>query len=127
MSTNRFVGSWTARVAVVVFALLTIALASSASQSPRYVTYAAVFSGILTWLSLVHAVVPLFRAWMRFAEFLHNVAVTVLFGACYLLLVPFFHLLLRRRDPLHLRRSNDSSSWIIRTGVVDASSLERMG
>lgn len=127
MKTNRFVGSWIARVAVVVFGALTIALAMSAGQAPRYVTYAAVFAGIWTWLSLVHAIRPLFKAWMRFAELLHNVAVTVLFGGCYLILVPLFHLVLRRRDPLHLRRAKSDSSWVVRTGVIDASSLERMG
>jgi hypothetical protein len=127
MSTNRFVGSVVARVAVVAFGVLTAALAAAATQAPRYVTYVAIIAGVLTWLSLVHAIKPLFRRWMRLTELMHNVAVTVLFSVCYLLLVPLFHLVLRRRDPLHVRREKSASSWVEKSGVVDAASLERMG
>lgn len=65
----------------------------------------------------------------RFAEVLNTVIVTVLFAACYLLIVPIFYLLLRWSDPLRLRGDDTSDSfWIDKTETpLDRDSLERMG
>ncbi len=89
-------------------------------------TLAVVILAILAWMSVVHASAALFALWMRFADTLHTIAVTVLFGACYLIVVPVFRLALWFRDPLSLRRAHQTS-WVSRTRTVDAGSLERMG
>jgi hypothetical protein len=71
----------------------------------------------------------IYRLWMRFAELLHSIAVAVLFGGCYLLIVPVFFLISRPFDPLRLRGRADAKSYWIkrRRGDVDLRSLQRGG
>jgi hypothetical protein len=70
-----------------------------------------------------------FAWWMRFSKVLNAVMTTVVFGLCYLVLVPFFVPLIWALDPLRLRRgSNPPSFWHERPGTpVTVDSLRRMG
>lgn len=126
MDVSRFIGSATVRLIALVLAasFAWVALGVTAGRLPWY---AALVSGLLAWIAVVHSSRPLYAWWMRVAEALHTLVITVLFGACYLLIVPLFGLLTRRRDPLRLRRRRLESSWEVRRGSIDARSLERMG
>jgi hypothetical protein len=126
VTTNRFVGSTAARVSAPLFAAAAMAMASVPPGVVPFKTLAVVILAVLAWLGVVHASAGLFALWMRFADLLHTVAVTVLFGACYLVVVPLFRLALWFRDPLSVRRARQTS-WVPRTRLVDADSLERMG
>ena len=127
MSVNRFVGSAGARIGAVALAATTASLAVASTGGPRYLFWAAVVSGVATFIFLVHSFAPLFKAWMRFAEGLQAVVIRTLFTVCYLVIVPVFTAVLRRRDPLRRRHKARESSWVLRPDTVDASSLERMG
>lgn len=127
MSVNRLVGSLVVRVATAALAVLCVSLATIANGGPRLVFYGAIASGVLTWLGLVHSFAGLFKRWMRFAEALHTVVVTVLFTVVYVLVVPLFGVFVWIRDPLRLRRRAGETSWVSRNSNVDAISLERMG
>jgi hypothetical protein len=89
----------------------------------------AVVSAVLTFLALIHSHRTIYSGWMRFAEVLHTVVVTLLFGACYLLVVPLFFLIAWVSDPLRLRRSSNTDSFWIRrkTQAQDTGYFERMG
>jgi hypothetical protein len=127
MSIDRFIGSPLARAGTVVLVALSAGLALASDGGPRWAFWASVGSGVVAFMFLVHSFAGLFSAWMRFAEALQAVVIKTLFSACYLLIVPIFAVVLRGRDPLRRRRGVGESSWVPRTGKVDASSLERMG
>jgi hypothetical protein len=127
VTTNRFVGSGLARVSAAALGILTVGLAAAGESVPRFRSLLLLVAGLLTWIAFVHSSKALFRRWMRFAEALHQVAVTTIFGVCYLVIVPIFRAVLWFRDPLHLRRPPQESSWVARTATVDANSMERMG
>jgi hypothetical protein len=127
MEENRFVGTPVAPVATIALGALTIALALMTDTGPWYLFPASIVSGVLTWVALVHCHRSLFKKWMQFAHVLHDVAITTIFGVCYLVIVPLFRLALWFRDPLALRRAAQQTSWVTRTANVDAGSMERMG
>jgi hypothetical protein len=124
---NRFVGTPLALAATLGMGAVTIVLASSVGSGPRYLLPASIVAGILTWVAFVHTHAALYRLWMKFAHVLHTVAISVIFGACYLLIIPIFRAVLWFRDPLGLRRPPEESSWVARTAKSDALSMERMG
>jgi hypothetical protein len=73
----------------------------------------------------VHSFRGLYDRWLAFAEFLQSVMIVVLFGGCYLLIVPWFYLvtLLRSRG-YHQAKS----FWIPRRRIeCDESYFTRMG
>jgi hypothetical protein len=125
MADNRLVGSVFARIATPVLGLVTLGLALTADTRPRYALLA--ITGALTWLGLVHSFKTLFALWMRCAGALQTVVITTIFSVCYLVIVPLFRMVVWFRDPLHLRRTPQETSWVERTDKVDALSLERMG
>jgi len=66
--------------------------------------------------------------WMRAAKTLHAGVAAFLFGACYILVVPIFFLMIWPFDVLRLRRSDAPTFWIRRrTASCDLRSLQRMG
>lgn len=89
----------------------------------------AVGSGILALVGMIHSFRVVYTRWMRFAQVLHTAVVTLLFGACYLFVVPVFFLMVWPFDLLRLRkRSSQHTFWHRRRSVkVDADSLTRMG
>ena len=88
-----------------------------------------VASAVVAFMALVHSSHGIYARWMRFAEGLQALIVTVLFGACYLLVVPLFFALSWYQDPLRLRRrAQEHSFWVQRAaGSDDLRSFQRMG
>jgi drug/metabolite transporter (DMT)-like permease len=88
----------------------------------------AAVTGLLAFLGLIMSFRSSYQAWMRMAERLQTVVTTILFGACYLLVVPLFAAFVRMSDPLRLRRPKNESSWVgTRQEARDARSYQRMG
>lgn len=87
-----------------------------------------IVSAIVTFMALVHTAKPVYDAWMRFAETLHGIVVTVLFGAIYLLIVPVFAALVWPFDLLRLRKRDADTFWIAKRSVgAELKQFERMG
>jgi hypothetical protein len=127
MSVNRFVGSTWARLGTLTCAAASAWLAIAAPGGGRGAFWGAIAAGVLAFAFFVHSFRPVFDRWMAFAEALHAAVIKVLFTACYLLLVPFFAAVLRRRDPLRRRQRRNQSSWVTQRADVSPASFERMG
>ena len=89
----------------------------------------ALILGAITFIGLVHSFRALYHRWLAFAERLQRVAVTVLFGATYLLVVPWFSLLGRiiawRRAG---RQLGATGHWVARRRAeYDEKYFTRMG
>lgn len=130
MNTERLIGSTAMRVLTVVFAAVCAALLLARGRFPDasgLLLVVAIASGILACLAFIHSFRAVYTAWMRFAKALHNVVIAVLFGACYLAVVPFFFLIAWPSDPLRLRKQPESGTFWVRRREFDPSSLDRMG
>jgi hypothetical protein len=127
MTGNRYVGSFLVRVCTVALGVASVGLMVLDDMGVPYAFYGAVAGGVLTFVGLIHSFDALFRHWIRFAEVLQAVAVTTIFGVCYMLVVPLFGAIIWFRDPLRLRRRRQGSSWVTRRAEIDPLSLERMG
>lgn len=128
-----YVGSrWIRATAAVFFAVCLAAIATKLSVEQASV--AARIFGALAFISALAALVCLplcsrrvYPVWMRFAERLNTVVVTVIFAACYLLIVPLFWLLRWRADPLRLHSDPRVKTYWVRRPERDARAFERMG
>ena len=69
-----------------------------------------------------------YDGWLRLATRIQIVVSILLFGACYLLIVPLFVPFVRIADPLRLRKRKGESSWVV-TGrdANDVRTYQRMG
>lgn len=131
MDPARFVGSANVRCATLLFAGSCVTAALLQRGSPGaggMLSWLAVGSGLLAFIGLIHSFASVYAVWLGFAERAHTVVISVLFGACYLLVVPVFRLITLASDPLRLRkRSHAKTFWISRQEDPDPASLERMG
>lgn len=131
MDPARLVGSTAIRGATLLLAAVCAAAASLSTPSPglqSLLFWLAVGSGVLTAIAFIHCFPSTYSAWLRFAEALQTVVISVLFGAVYLLIVPWFRLITQTTDPLgRRRRSRAETFWVGRTDDSDPTSLERMG
>ncbi|MHC4427326.1 MAG: hypothetical protein ACYS0D_01815 [Planctomycetota bacterium] len=130
MNTERLIGSTAIRVSTVIFAVLCVVLFLSRGRFPEssgLLLVLAIVSGILACLAFIHSFRAVYDAWMRFAKVLHTIVVAVLFGACYLAVVPLFFLMVWPSDPLRLRKGSKPATFWIRRREFDPSSLNRMG
>jgi hypothetical protein len=134
LNPDRLVASTGVRIAGAVLAaacMLSVrslrGLPPSAARSA--VTALAWLTGLCAFLCAVHASRRGFELWTAFAARLHTTMTTAVFGACYLLLVPAFALIVRFLDPLRLRASSDLRSyWIPKRRVeIDREYLRRLG
>jgi hypothetical protein len=133
MNAEKLVGSLAVRVATAVFISLA-ALGLLLSQGglaagQRWAVLAAIVCAVLAALGGIHCSRRGYALWMRTAAGLSEVMATLVFGLCYLVLVPFFVPIVWLLDPLQLRRGNDSASyWHERsTTPPDAQGFRRMG
>jgi 3-hydroxy-3-methylglutaryl CoA synthase len=133
MDSARMVGSSGVRLAT---ALLMLALAGSVwllrtARLPNARTVLLIVTvalGLATFMGLIHCFRALYAGWLAFAGVLHVIAVNAIFGACYLLVVPFFRLIVLPFDPLRLRkRAGAASFWVDREKDPGPDSFERMG
>ena len=130
MDSARFVGSVSTRLATIALVLVCLGSVVQYGRAPSPIILTlTIGAGFLAFLGMIHCFGALYSRWMRFAGLLHTVAVTVLFGACYLFVVPLFYLFVRVSDPLRLRsRAQPGSFWIRRRNPgLDPSTLQRMG
>jgi hypothetical protein len=134
MNPNRLVGSVGVRFATLLLSLLCVTglVLYDHSFVPignKALLMLAVGSGILAFLGMIHAFRTVYARWLRLTRALHTVLITVLFGACYLFVVPVFSLMVWPFDPLRLRhRPKLDTFWIRRRSPgCDLASLQRMG
>jgi hypothetical protein len=132
---ERIIGSREVHIATVVSALLVataIVLRAYAiapwTESTLFLILSVVV-GVIAFIGLIHSFRALYYRWLAFAGFLQRVVVTLLFGGCYLLVVPWFALVLRVID---LRRSRGRleprSVWVPRPHTkYDERYFTRMG
>lgn len=134
MTPDKLIGSAGIRIATVGFSLLCgtgVVLSHSGvfARARGPVMTLAVVAGILAVVGGIHCFPTVFSLWMRLARVLNTVATTSLFAACYILVVPFFFLVIRLLDPLCLRKQPEPRTfWLERPhATVDITSLKRMG
>ena len=132
MSPERLIGAGGVRIFTLIAGLAFISslvLLSSKGSEGWGGGILVVVLGFLTLIGFVHWNERLYARWMKFAEGLHSVVITVLFGICYLFVVPVFFLIVWPFDLLGLRpRSAPNSSWIKRKHPrAEPDSFRRMG
>jgi H+/Cl- antiporter ClcA len=127
------VGSLYTRVAAGVFGLLAglglVLVWSGFDEGHHWIRISAIVCALLAGIAGIYSCRAVFSWWMRFAKVLNGVVTTVVFGLCYLVLVPFFVPLIWALDPLGLRGgSKPASFWHQRRSTpVDVDTLRRMG
>jgi hypothetical protein len=129
---ERIVGSLGIRLAAAGLALACLFGAwlyrdGAFPDASGWVLFLTIASGVLALMAGVHTSRAVYARWLAFSQRLHGFVVTVLFGACYLLVVPLFRLVGLTRDPLRLgRRDRAQTFWIPRQNP-GPDSFERMG
>lgn len=129
MDIDRLIGSPGVRLTTIGAALLltTAVVLRQFSVAPwrgstSYLVLCIV--GVIAFIGLVHSFRRLYNWWLAFAEFLQSVMIVVLFGGCYLLIVPWFYLIMLLRS----RGYRANSFWIPRRRIeCDESYFTRMG
>jgi H+/Cl- antiporter ClcA len=127
------VGSLYTRVTAVALGLLAglglLLVVSGFDEGRHWIRVSAIVCGLLAGLAGIYCSRVVFGWWMRFAKVLNAIATTIVFGLCYLVLVPFFVPFIWALDPLRLRRgSSPASFWHERPKTpVNADTLRRMG
>lgn len=133
MDQEKLVEATSTRVVATVSAAVCIAFVIASQQlgASTWLIAAAILSGLVAALGLIFSFKSIYTAWMRFAAVLQSLITTILFGACYLLIVPIFTIFTRITDPLGLRptKPDDNTYWIKRHNVDanNPSSYQRMG
>lgn len=130
MDPEKLIGTTGVRVfAATATAVLVLGAAVYIRTGSGGILVLTIISGVLALLGFIHSFEAVYRAWMRFAKRLSEVVVTVLFSACYLLIVPLFYPIVWFLDPLRLRgRGDEETYWIERDAeTIDADSMQRMG
>ena len=135
MNPDQLVASRGVRIATAALAILsvaTIALAQrgESSNSGSLVLVVGIGLTAATILGLILSIRPVYTIWMKFARILNTIATTLLFGAVYLLAVPWIVVFVRISDPLKLRRraARAETYWISRRREDDSpESFQRMG
>lgn len=132
---EKWIGTKAVRIAAAVVAAASAATLAIAYGAPDGTLRSALgllgtILALLTLLGFILSFQKVYARWMRFAAILQKIFVTIFFGLCYLLIVPFFSLLLRKADPLKLRTPSDQTSSFWRTREPDNTSSDsylRMG
>ncbi len=134
MDVDRLIGSTGIHVATLAVSLLSMTVVVFREQTVLSGARDALFflpiaGGVLAFIGLIHSFRSLYSWWLRFAAHLQRLVVTLLFGSCYVVIVPWFFLMAHSIGLLRLRnRSEPKSFWIPRRHVdCDARSLARMG
>ena len=133
MDIERIVGSSGARiVAAGLCALLAFAIALRRyslypwTEGTPFFVFLIVL-GICAFIAVIPSFRTLYYRWLAFAEFLQGIVVTVLFGACYLLIVPLFAVIAHALDSSRVR-TKSKSFWRPRHPAAgDESYFSRMG
>ena len=134
MNSDKFVGSVGVRLATLLFLLLSVMAVvlyergsfPNVSKAPLIV---AVVAGILAFIGMIHSVRKVYTAWLNLAMTLNTVMITILFGACYLLVVPVFFVIRWPSDPLGVRKRFEVDTFWVRRrrSRCDLASLQRLG
>jgi hypothetical protein len=133
MDSARFVGSSGVRLATAVLMLACAGgvwlLRAASFPNARMVVLILTWAiGFAAFIGLIHCFRAIYAGWLAFAGVLHVIAVNAMFGACYLLVVPLFRLIVWPLDPLRLRkRAGAASFWVEREEDPGPDSYQRMG
>lgn len=134
MTTDKLIGSAGIRIATIVFSVLCVTGVILSryrffSETRSSSLSLAIISGILAVVAAIYSVRPVFLLWMRFAKVLQVLVTTLLFGACYIAVVPFFFFVIRLMDPLGQRKQPEPRTfWLERRSTgIDITSMQRMG
>jgi hypothetical protein len=134
MHVDRIIGSTGIRVATLAVSLLLVTVVvlrehPIASGARDALFFLVVGGSVLAFIGLIHCFRVLYSRWLTFAGFLQQLVVALLFGSCYIFIVPCFYLIMRVIDLRRARsRSALKSFWILRRRVeCDAKYLTRMG
>jgi hypothetical protein len=134
VNSDRLVGSVGVRLATLLFLLLSVTVVvlykhGSFPNVSKALLIVAVVAGILAFIGVIHSIRTVYTAWLNLAMTLNTVMITILFGACYLLVVPVFFAIRWPSDPLGVRkRSEVETFWIRRRrSRCDLASLQRLG
>jgi len=134
MNPEKFVGTVATRVVTFVFLLLSLALVfayqrDQFAEHRSLVFVLAVVACLVTLLGAIHCFHTWYSLWMRFSKVLQTLVISVIFGTCYLLIVPFFSLIawvLRVKSSR--RRAEGGTYWIPRrTAKPDLDWFQRLG
>ena len=133
MDSARIVGSSGVRLTTAVLMLACagggwLLRAASFPNARRVLLFLTVALGFAAFIGLIHSFRAIYSGWLAFAGVLHVIAVNAIFGACYLLVVPLFRLIVLPFDPLRLRKRADATSfWVEREEDPGPDSYQRMG
>ena len=127
---NSMVASLPVRAITVLFVAFFIAASIPLAVTqpvtlPKWLPY---FLGFGSFFGFIHSFHSLFTGWMRLAEKMNKVSTAILFGACYLLVLPLFVPITWLLDPLKMRNSSSKTTfWQPRpTKKLTLDSLRRM-
>ena len=134
MDVDRLIGSTGIRTATLAVLLLSVTALvfreqTALSGAREALFFVAIGGGVLAFIGLIHSFRSLYSWWMSLTGLLQNLVVILLFGGCYVLIVPWFFLMTRANTLLRWpSRSEPKSFWIPRRRAdCDARSLARMG
>ncbi len=130
MEFDRWISSQSIRVATLggsaLFAAVTYFYFEN--RSSELLLACVIATGVPTALGVILSFRPIYAVWMRIAEILQRFVSTVLFGSCYLLLVPLMLLAARLGGLFGRRREFGESLWVRRAPRdTDPRSYQRMG
>lgn len=123
---TQLVGSNYIRAATLAAVVLFGAALISVPQG-AFPKIAPLLLGFLTLVLAIHCSKTVFDRWMSFAGRMNVFGTALLFGVCYLVVVPVFWAICRVLDPLRLSRKERTSYWIPRAKrEMSLRSLQRM-
>ena len=134
MTIDKLIGSTGVRITAMVFSVLCVMGVVLSryrffGETRSSALTLAIISGILAVVAAIYCFRPVFSLWMRLAKVLNVLVTTLLFGACYIMVVPFFFLVIRLLDPLCMRKQPEPKTfWLERRSTgIDITSMQRMG
>jgi len=132
MNTDQLIGNRWVRAAAVAAALCVVIAAGAGAAGVwpawhRVLRFVAWSSGFVALLAGVHWSGRIFSRWMQAAGVLNTITTTLLFGACYFVIVPLFWAILQLRRLLTGRR-RPRAQWQERDRAdADLAFFQRMG
>ena len=127
---KKIVGSWTIRGIAVTLGLISlvscgIVVLGTIPGWNGVLKLTAGANGLASLAASVHWSPAVHRGWTGVAEVIHSIVTTAIFAVCYLLVVPFFFLIIRAQEFFQPKKD---SFWKKRkASEFDRDYFERMG
>ncbi len=100
---------WHRAMAVVLFPVALWRMSESWSHDGS--VWLAVVSGIAAFVFFALSIPPFYSAWLRFGERLNGLVMTVIFGAIYLLFLPFLLIFVVPKNRLRTRKADECETF----------------